>query len=172
MTAAIQERPALKGLPVQEFESLACQERAQLVRLARGMLNDAHEAEDMAQEALLRLCHHWETARNPRAWLYKTLSNLCIDRLRKRSRRLPPVQVQEPEEDPMVRKESHAAVRSALETLAPHERMAVLLREVEHLSYREIANTLDATVEQVTNWIYRGKTRLRRTLAPYMGREA
>ncbi len=160
------------------FESLAHRERDGLVAFARGMLADGHEAEDAAQEALLRLYRTWGRAENPRAFLYKTIANLCIDRLRQRSV-LPPAgdpsisgsgnaaaaqgETARPELD-----ERAAAVRAAIEELPPDERAAVLLKEVERLSYAEIASTLDATVTQVTNWIHRGKNRLRRKLAPYM----
>ena len=157
------------------FESLAHREREGLVAFARGMLADGHEAEDAAQEALLRLYRAWGRAENPRAFLYKTIANLCIDRLRHRS--VPPGlpasgpgdeaaasgEAARPELD-----ERAAAVRAAIEELPPDERAAVLLKEVERLSYAEIAATLDATVAQVTNWIHRGKNRLRRKLAPYM----
>ena len=151
------------------FESLAQREREGLVSFARGMLADGHEAEDAAQEALLRLYQCWERADDPRAFLYKTISNLCIDRLRQLARIPPPPPSLAWEAAGRAEiGERAAAVRAALDELPPDERAAVLLREVERLSYGEIATALEATVPQVTNWIHRGKNRLRRLLARYV----
>jgi RNA polymerase sigma-70 factor (ECF subfamily) len=150
-----------------DFEKLAEAERAGLIRFARGMLADEHEAEDVAQEALLRLCRAWGRAREARPYLYKTIANLCMDRLRRRGRSLPPERA--PQLPPPAEAgERREAVRRALEQLGAHERAAVLLRETEGLSYREIGAALEATVAQVTNWIHRGKNRLRELLAPYI----
>ena len=149
------------------YEALAERERDGLMRFARGMLADGHEAEDAAQEALLRLYQAWGRAEQPRAFLYRSIANLCIDRLRQRAKLPPPPSVRE-QADRLETDERSAAVRAALDELPADERAAVLLREVERLSYAEIAGTLDATVPQVTNWIHRGKNRLRRLLAPYV----
>jgi RNA polymerase sigma-70 factor (ECF subfamily) len=94
---------------------------------------------------------------------------LCIDRIRKRAPVLndPPEPFQSVEE-PVLQEEKHRAVRRALEFLPVNLRAAVLLKETEDLSYLEIAGTLNATVSQVTNWIYRGKAELRKRLLPYL----
>ncbi|MFH0938682.1 MAG: RNA polymerase sigma factor [Planctomycetota bacterium] len=159
----------MENTSTRDFERLAVAEREGLVRFAWGMLSDAHEAEDMAQEALTRLLPVYGRAENPRAYLYKTITNLCLQRLQRRARSAPvSSQPQDDGEDPALRQESREAVRRALDSLTENERAAVLLREVEHLSYAKIAETLNATVSQVTNWISRGKSELRRKLLPYI----
>jgi RNA polymerase sigma-70 factor (ECF subfamily) len=153
-----------------EFEQLAADEREGLVRFARGMLGDAHEAEDVAQESLMRLYRGWGGQRDPKAYLYRTSANLCLDQLRRRGRSLPPGKIEPGGPQPLEARERREAVRRALAGIAPRERAAVLLREVQGLSYRQIASTLEASVEQITNWIHRGKNRLRKLLAPYVTR--
>jgi RNA polymerase sigma-70 factor (ECF subfamily) len=152
-----------------DFEQLAAAEREGLIRFARGMLSDAHEAEDVAQESLMRLYRVWGGQRDPKAYLYKTTANICLDHLRRRGRSAPPRQVEPPEQSVEIR-ERREAVRRALAAIAPRERAAVLLREVQGLSYRQIATALEASVEQITNWIHRGKKGLRKLLVPYMTR--
>jgi len=152
-----------------DFEALAATEREGLIRFARGMLADAHEAEDVAQEALMRLYRAWGRQRDPKAYLYKTNANLCLDHLRRRGREIPPREFRLARE-PLEVRERREAVRRALAELAPRERAAVLLREAQGLSYRQIAGALEASVEQITNWIHRGKLRLRKLLTPYVTR--
>ncbi len=152
---------------------LAEGERGGMLRFAFGMLHDWHEAEDCVQEAFARMQEAWDRAREPRIYLYKTLHNLCLERYR--SKRRPqgvdrPVSVcrSESSENEALAEEQRLAVRRALESLPEHERAAVLLREAERFSYRQIAETLGASVPQVNNWISRGKHELRRRLKPYI----
>lgn len=153
------------------YDHLARAIRGRLLRLAFGMVGDHHEAEDLVQQALLRLHDRWEAVEQPRAFARRVLTNLCIDRLRARGARpggapaalsdaLPAAARPEPAEQ----REQARAVRAALDTLGHDQRAALLLREVEELSYREIAAALAATEAQVTNWIHRAKHKLRERL--------
>ncbi|MFN3261395.1 MAG: RNA polymerase sigma factor [Pikeienuella sp.] len=146
--------------------------------LARRMLNDAAEAEDVAQEAMMRL---WRIAPDWRAgeaklstWLHRVATNLCIDRLRKRRRNGPPLEdIAEPA-DPapgaLARLEAGdaaAAVSAAMARLPERQRAAVALRHFEDLGNPEIAAALDVSVEAVESLLARGRRALARDLAAW-----
>ncbi|APX13808.1 RNA polymerase sigma factor [Tateyamaria omphalii] len=139
------------------------------------MLGDAAEAEDVVQEAMLRL---WRIAPEWRegealvsTWLYRVVSNLCTDRLRKRPRAGVPLEdVAEPQ-DPRPGAEAqlqeaarHAALRGAIADLPERQRIALTLRHFEGASNPEIAAALDVSVEAVESLTARAKRALAQAL--------
>lgn len=150
-----------------------------VLALARRMLNDAAEAEDVAQEAMLRLWRiapDWrEGEAKPSTWLHRIASNLCIDRLRKRRRAGPSLdQIDEPA-DPaptasqvLEAGDRAAAVTAAMSRLPERQRLAVALRHFEGLGNPEIANMLEVTVEAVESLLTRGRRALARDLAAWI----
>lgn len=147
-----------------------------VLALARRMLNDPVEAEDVAQEAMMRL---WRIAPDWRdgearvsTWLHRVAANLCIDRLRKRRRNGPPLdEVAEPV-DPaptaaalMMAGDRAAAVTAAIARLPERQRIAITLRHFEDMGNPEIARILDISVEAVESLLMRGRRALARDLA-------
>lgn len=141
---------------------------------AARLLGDRAEAEDVAQEAMLRL---WRIAPEWRAgeakvttWLYRVVSNLCTDRLRRR-RGEGLDGVPEPEDDtPGAEARLIAAARAraldeALGELPERQRQAVILRHLEGLSNPEIAGIMEIGVEAVESLTARGKRMLSAMLA-------
>ena len=140
------------------------------------MLGNRAEAEDVAQDALLRL---WRAAPNwkdegakPSSWLYRVVSNLCIDRMRRaRSVSLDAEEVAEPMDDTpsveasMQESTRNAALYAALEHLPDRQRQAVVLRHIEGRTNPEIAEILDISVEAVESLTARGKRTLSAALA-------
>jgi len=138
------------------------------------VLGDSAEAEDVAQEALIRL---WRIASDWRegeakvtTWLYRVVANLCTDRLRKR-RTTPLDDVAEPE-DPapsaaqgLQDKARMDALQAALNTLPDRQRQAVVLRHIEGLGNPAIAEILEIGVEAVESLTARGKRALKTALA-------
>ena len=128
-------------------------ERPRLKRLAYRMLGSLAEAEDVAQDAFLR----WQGAEaasiaDPAAWLVRTTTRLCLDRLRaERTRRaayrgpwLPEPLIEELTTDPLERAEEvSVAFLLALERLSPLERAVFLLHDVFDADYAAVAETLD-----------------------------
>jgi RNA polymerase sigma-70 factor (ECF subfamily) len=147
--------------------------------LARRMLADVPEAEDVTQETMLRLwkiAPDWQADRATLStWLYRVASNLCIDRLRRRGRpgrvlagnALPEI----PDETPgperrLLARDQAAALAQALDTLPDRQRLAIVLRHFEDRSNPEIAAILDASVEAVESLLARARRDLAARLAP------
>lgn len=137
----------------------------------RGIVKDAHAAEDMFQQACLRLhrrgVREMEDEAGCRSLLYTTLTNLCRDHLawRKR-RRLTPATVRPMREPAQAAEEREEIDRleAAIGELAVHQKMALLMKTLEGLSYREIAARLRVSETNVGVLIYRARERLRRAL--------
>jgi len=144
-------------------------------RIARRILGDDAEAEDVAQDAMLRL---WRIAPDWRpgeakvmTWLYRVTVNLCTDRLRRSGRGVALDAVAEPEDDApaasdrMVEADRAAALEAALLDLPERQRQAVVLRHLEGLTNPEIAEIMEIGVEAVESLTARGKRGLAALLA-------
>jgi RNA polymerase sigma factor (sigma-70 family) len=141
--------------------------------LARRMLRDTAEAEDVTQEAMLRLwkiAPGWEDRAAVGTWLYRVASNLCIDRLRRR-RPLSGEPVPEvADEAPGVlrsleARDRAAALETALAGLPERQRAAIVLRHFEDRSNPEIAAVLELSVEAVESLLARGRRALASALS-------
>ncbi|GAA0285547.1 RNA polymerase sigma factor [Rhodovulum strictum] len=141
---------------------------------AARLLRDTAEAEDVAQEAMLRL---WRIAPEWRAgeakvttWLYRVVTNLCTDRLRRR-RGQGLDEVPEPEDDApgaearLIAQARADALDAALAALPERQRQAVILRHIEGLSNPEIAGIMEIGIEAVESLTARGKRALALALA-------
>lgn len=144
---------------------------------AARLLGDRAEAEDVAQEAMLRL---WRVAPDWRqgeakvtTWLYRVTTNLCTDRLRMRQRRkvlalddAPDIEDGAPAaETVLIEADRMVALDAALAALPDRQREAVVLRHIEGLTNPEIAAVMDIGVEAVESLIARGKRGLSAILA-------
>lgn len=154
---------------------LATRHSGQIMGLAYRMLGDRDAAEDIVQEALLRLWKHAKEWRQGEAklstWLYRVASNLCIDQLRKR-RNVDLDAIDEPADDaPSVEAQMQATARlnaltAALQSLPDRQRLAVTLRHIEELSNPEIAEIMEISVDAVESLTARGKRALAAAIAP------
>lgn len=143
----------------------------------RMLKGDRAEAEDVTQEAMLRLWRQapqWDAkgVAKPGTWLLKVAGNLCIDRLRRT--RTVDIDAIEAPSDPspgvlasLEARERLGALDAALATLPDRQRQAVVLRHIEGWSNPEIATTLEISVEATESLIARGKRALTLALAPH-----
>lgn len=144
------------------------------LRQAFRMLGDQSEAEDVAQDALLRL---WRQAPEWRAgeakvstWLYRVIHNLCIDRIRKRRPQVPVEDAPEPvDPDPSVldrlaATEQSRLIADAISTLPERQRQALMLRHFEGMSNPEIGDALECSVEAVESLLARARRQLAKML--------
>ncbi len=142
--------------------------------VALRMLGNPAEAEDVTQEAMMRL---WKMAPDwvpgqaqLSTWLYRVTLNLCVD-LRRKMRPQALDNVAEPEDetasvvDQMQESARKDALQAALEHLPDRQRQAVVLRHIEELSNPEIAGIMDISVEAVESLTARGKRSLTAILA-------
>jgi RNA polymerase sigma-70 factor (ECF subfamily) len=156
--------PVLEGAFLQRY-------RPRLFGIAFRMLADVQDAEDLVQEAMLRLQSAGDV-HEPEAWLVSVVTRLAIDRLRKaRTARAVypgpwlPEPVAEEKFSPDYRSELASDLSMAflvlLERLAPEERAAFLLREVFGAGYGEIANVLAKSEATARQMVHRARDRVR-----------
>lgn len=145
-----------------------------VLRLAQRLLQDRAEAEDVTQEAMLRL---WQIApkwvaggAQPSTWLHRVAVNLATDRLRRR-RSVGLDTIAEPDDpapaalDGMIAADRQRALDEALALLPDRQRAAVVLRHLEGLSNPDIAAAMGIGVEAVESLTARGKRRLTELLS-------
>lgn len=133
------------------------------------LLDDRAEAEDVAQEAMLRLWRiapDWQQDQaKVTTWLYRVVANLCMDRLRK-ARPVALDALNEPMDDasgPVEQMQDQVrtqALQRALNDLPDRQRQAVVLRNIEGLSNPEIAEIMEISVEAVESLNARGRRSL------------
>lgn len=145
-----------------------------VTRIARRMLGDDAEAEDVAQEAMLKL---WRLgpaltieAAGVRPWLSRVVSNLVIDRVRVRRRTdvtdtLPEVPAPATQVRDLEAREVAARIDAALQALPERQRLALTLFHFEGLSQIEVAASMGVSDEAVESLLARGRRSLRAALA-------
>jgi RNA polymerase sigma factor (sigma-70 family) len=170
---------------VAAFEELVERHQRLVVGTVGQMLGNNSEVEDIAQQVFVRV---WRSAKRyvPRAkfttWLLKITRNLVFNELRRRSRHTRvSLQVEsEDEERPikddratapdaaLLEQELQRAIEAAIAKLPETQRMAVVLRRYEELSYEQIAEVLDQSVPAVKSLLFRARTELRARLGRYL----
>ncbi|MFW8602256.1 RNA polymerase sigma factor [Desulfobacterota bacterium M19] len=161
------------GGDVEAFGGLVRRHQNTAWRIAYRFLGDSAEAEDIVQEAFLRI---WEAAPRYRptaafsSYLYRVVVRLCIDNARKK-RPMPVdniVVADTASPGPaaaLIRREREALIRQTLNALSARQRMAVILKYYEGLSYGEIAQALTTTTKAVERLLGRAREALKRQLS-------
>jgi len=159
------------------WEEVVDQHSARVYRLAYRLTGDPHDAEDLTQEVFVRVFRSLSsyTPGTFEGWLHRITTNLFLDQARRRQRirfdalaedadsRLPG-KVPSPDAT-LVDGLLDDDVERALTDLAPEFRAAVVLCDIEGLSYDEIADVLGLKLGTVRSRIHRGRTMLRKSLA-------
>jgi RNA polymerase sigma-70 factor (ECF subfamily) len=154
------------------FRALAGRHGPGMVGIARRILGNAADAEDVVQEAMLRVWTHaprWQPLAAFKTWLTRVVVNLCLDR----KRRAPWVELEAAGEiadpSPGAAEQTEADERErflqrAIEDLPDRQRAAIVLTYAEGLSNAQVADILDTSVSAVETLLVRGKQNLRRAL--------
>jgi RNA polymerase sigma-70 factor (ECF subfamily) len=169
------------------FERLVERHQNLVIGTIGRMLGSSADVEDLAQQVFIRV---WKNAGRYVArakfttWLLTITRNLVFNELRRRKRHSAlPLQIdEEGDERPiaddrtrepdaaLLDRELDAAIRAAIADLPETQRMAVVLRRYEQLSYEEIAKVLGQTVPAVKSLLFRARTELRSRLSKYLDR--
>jgi RNA polymerase sigma-70 factor (ECF subfamily) len=168
------------------FEEVIERHQALVAGTAARMLGSNSDVEDIAQQVFIRV---WKSARRyvPRAkfttWLLKITRNLVFNELRRAKRRaqvplqsdpgaqeIPLKDETNPAPDAsLLENELQRAIEEAIMQLPESQRMALVLRRYEQLSYEQIAEVLDLSVPAVKSVLFRARTELRSRLNKYLG---
>ena len=143
----MEDKPTLR----QVFET----EESPLLRFAYGLVGQRETAEDLVQEAFLKLHAHWEDVVNPRAWLFKTIRNLALNHIRDHKRETPfedtdDFQSHSPEPDQSLgRFEAIGTLQLLVSELDPADRQLIALKYHENLKYDQISQRTGLSIGNV-----------------------
>lgn len=156
---------------------LAQRHRVRILSLAYRLLGDWHEAEDVAQETLLRVrqaARGYEPQAKFTTWLYRIVHNLTTDRHRRAGRTPLPleavqdVEAEDPSQNsPVERAELAQAVQQAIARLPDRQRRVVILHRYEGLSHSEIGEVTGWSRSAVESLLVRAYENLRKNLAQH-----
>ena len=160
----------VRGGDAGAFRELVAATSERLYRLAFHLMRDRDEAEDVVQETFIRAWQRRSDLRDPSAvmpWLSRIARNAARDRLRWWRRRPERARAEAesaapaaPADQALIGEERAAEVRRALDVLSEKHRVILLLREVEDMSYEQIAELLDLPVGTVESRLHRARSAL------------
>jgi RNA polymerase sigma factor (sigma-70 family) len=132
------------------------EEEAPLVRYASGLVGRREVAEELVQDAFLRLHQHWETVEKPRPWLYRCVRNRSLDHLRHNKREYLSDELPEPDrerrrepDEELERLETAGLLRMLMDELNERDRELIRLRYFEDLKYAGISERTGMTIGNV-----------------------
>jgi len=170
------------------FDALVRRYDRSVLRLALHMLGNEQDAQDVHQDAFIKAYRHLSNFRfecSFYTWLYRIVTNLCLDQLRRRkSRKEDPATITDASGDEMDlmaniqddramanpareldRKTMSQAIQGALDNLTPRERTVFELKHYQGLKLRTIGEMLSTTEETAKNTLFRATRKLRAALA-------
>ncbi len=171
------------------FPELVERYRTRLVAFVSRMIGDRDRAEDLVQEAFMRVyrhLHRFDPTKKFSTWIYTIASNLAKNELRNRSRsplvfyesRHPvgevdhrPLQFEDATsrpDDMFAHRHLRELVESAVARLSPHHREVFVLRELEGRSYEEIARSIGCNLGTVKSRLNRARSAFAETISPYL----
>lgn len=138
------------------------------------MTKNPADAQDLVQEVFIKVYHRldkYEEKGSFSSWLYRMAINHCMDEFRKKSHQMKSSEVKEEDvvngnhpEIVYLQKEKNRQLERLVGTLPEDERMIILLRYVNELSYQEISELLDIPLSTVRNKLFRAKKKMRETV--------
>jgi len=179
----------IKGGDVEALRELIEAHQHRIIGTVAKMLGDDSDAEDIAQQVFIRLwksAGRYEPTAKFTTWLFKITRNLVFNELRRRKRHPAtsldrPLDPSEPArtlqiadstvkapDTALLDDEMQAAIQRAIDELPETQRMAIVLRRYDDISYEEIGEILDLSVPAVKSVLFRARTELREKLRHYL----
>ncbi|MDQ6708248.1 MAG: sigma-70 family RNA polymerase sigma factor [Acidobacteriota bacterium] len=181
---------AVQGVDADAFERLVSAYDQSVLRIAMNLLRSPEDAHDVYQEAFLRVyksIHSFRFDCSFHTWLYRIVTNICLDHLRKRKTRREESAVIEGGDGPIDRMDQahepapHAnpernlrntqlggRIQAALQDLTPRERMVFELRHYQGMRLRYIGEVLGTTEEAAKNCLFRATQKMRAELGDFL----
>lgn len=144
--------------------------RNRLIRTATNLLRDRHEAEDVAQESFLKAFREIARLRDDRAfsgYLYRICVRLCMDRLR--LKRAEPAECDSVQEHEGGHVENKVVIEKCLDQLPTELRTTLVLREIEQLSYDEVAEAMRVPIGTVRSRLHTAREKFRKLWLEALG---
>lgn len=142
-----------------------------LYRFALRLVGSSPEAEDVVQEVMIKLWKQqgeWSQLKSIEAWSMRLTKNLSIDKIRSKHRQTEDISTQfdlvSPQANPYQQTESSDTmqqIRQMMQQLPEQQRMCMHLRDIEGMSYQEVADTLEISLNQVKVNINRARGKMR-----------
>jgi len=170
------------------FRELVELHQQRVIGTVARMIGDPNDAEDLSQQIFVRVwksAPRWEPTAKFTTWLYTILRNLVFNECRRRARHKTtsldaatddedhPQQFADgnvkPPDTTILDAEMQDAIERAIQELPEAQRMAVIMRRYQDVSYEEIGEVLDLTVPAVKSLLFRARTDLREKLRKYLG---
>ncbi|BCM93056.1 ECF RNA polymerase sigma-E factor [Abditibacteriota bacterium] len=175
-----------------EFEAIVQRYHAKVFQLVYRYTGDYEEACDLTQDTFVRAFNAWDEFRGDSqvyTWLYRIALNLCHNQQKRLQRRYRmerwsldqgpdddfdargPIEVADERPLPLQKLEGDEVrhrLREALMELPENYRIVIVLRDIEGLTYEEIARVTDSTLEAIKSRLFRARQTLRKQLEPYM----
>lgn len=172
------------------FQGLVEKYQRRIYAVAYGLLGNREDALDAVQEAFIKAYKSIDRFKGKSGfytWLYRIATNAAIDLGRKQSRRgevefreeieseqetgsYPVMPMPENPADELMKRELGELIEDAIAKLPPDQRTAVVLREIEGLSYREIAKVMKCSQGTVMSRLHYGRKKLQELLEPHLDR--
>ena len=169
------------------FRQLIERHQHAVISTVARMLNDTHEAEDIAQQVFVRVWNvasKWKPEAKFTTYLFTIARNLVFNESRRRSRKKEISLNQQEESNPSLthadggmqpdqgieKCELHQSIDRAIAELPEQQRLAVILRTFEGLDYEHIATTLSTSVSSVKSLLFRARASLRESLSDHLER--
>lgn len=138
------------------------------------MTKNPQDAQDLVQDAFIKVYHQldkYDGKGSFSSWIYRVTINHCMDEFRKKSYKMKKVELHEesainPKSPEVIffKKEKNRQLERLISTLPEDERMIILLRYVNELSYQEISELVQIPLSQVRNKLHRAKKKMRETV--------
>jgi len=169
------------------FEALVLRHQTSVLNFIYRFIGDKTQAKDLSQEVFLRV---WQAAKSYEAkakfttWIYRIVSNLCFNELKSARRRRwrqffrsaeeggQDIEEKFPDDSPssedlLLTRERNRQISETLQSLPANQRMAIILKRYDDLSYEEIARIMGCSVSAVESLLVRAKRTLREKLEKF-----